>query len=165
MKSLSVTFRLPVYFMFPLLALILLTSCNDDDDQGENINAQTIEEIQNNMISGTWSIVLYNDSGVDETNDYNDFTFTFSSNGSLLAESSTESYTGTWSVSDSSSSNDDNSSSDNDDIDFNIAFSTPDILLELTDDWDVETYSSTRIELFDVSGGDGTTDLLTFQKN
>ncbi|THD70002.1 hypothetical protein E7Z59_02280 [Robertkochia marina] len=151
--------------MVPLLVLLLLTSCNNDDDQGENTNSQTIEEIQNNMISGTWSIILYNDSGVDETSDYNDYTFTFNSNGSLLAESSTASYSGTWSVTNSSNSNDDNNSSQDEDIDFNIAFSTPDILLELTDDWDVETYSPTRIELFDVSGGDGTTDLLTFQKN
>ncbi|WP_242015591.1 lipocalin-like domain-containing protein [Robertkochia marina] len=165
MKAFTFPLRLPVHFMVPLLVLLLLTSCNNDDDQGENTNSQTIEEIQNNMISGTWSIILYNDSGVDETSDYNDYTFTFNSNGSLLAESSTASYSGTWSVTNSSNSNDDNNSSQDEDIDFNIAFSTPDILLELTDDWDVETYSPTRIELFDVSGGDGTTDLLTFQKN
>ena len=160
MRALSVTVRLPFHFLFLLFALILFTSCNDDDDQVETPNAQTIEEIQSNVISGTWSIILYNDSGVDETSDYNAYTFTFNSNGELQASNGNETYTGTWSVTGSNSSDTSNS-----DVDFNIAFSTPEILVELTDDWDVETYTSTTLELLDVSGGDGTTDFLTFEKN
>jgi hypothetical protein len=35
---------------------------------------------------------------------------------------------------------------------------------EFNDDWDVVTYNNTRVELFDVSGGNGGTDYLTFQK-
>jgi hypothetical protein len=36
---------------------------------------------------------------------------------------------------------------------------------ELDDDWEILTQSSSKIELRDVSGGNGTTDLLTFEKN
>ena len=35
---------------------------------------------------------------------------------------------------------------------------------DLIDDWDFLSVSQTKIELFDVSGGDGTTDYLTFEK-
>ena len=153
------------FALFAFLSVFLLLSCNNDDDQGENNNNQNMEQIRATMTSGTWSIVLYNDSGADETNNYEGYTFTFGSNGTLVAASATETYSGTWSVTDSDNSNDDNSNDDISDIDFNIAFSTPEILAELTDDWDIDNYTSTRIELFDISGGDNSTDLLTFQKN
>jgi len=68
---------------------------------------------------------------------------------------------GTWSVS-TDDSNDDNPSND---LDFNIAFGSPADFLDLTDDWDVTTYSSTTISLIDVSGGNGGTDVLIFTKN
>ncbi|MFN7419673.1 MAG: hypothetical protein ACK5RV_02185, partial [Flavobacterium sp.] len=69
-------------------------------------------------------------------------------------------YTGVWSVTDSNS-NDDSM----DDLDFNIAFTTPANFLELTDDWDIQSRTDTKIELIDISGGNGGTDYLTFEKN
>ena len=36
---------------------------------------------------------------------------------------------------------------------------------DLNDDWDFISQSSTKIELIDVSGGNGGTDYLTFEKN
>ena len=35
---------------------------------------------------------------------------------------------------------------------------------ELNDDWDVVSQSATKIELIDVSGGNGGTDYLTFER-
>ncbi len=35
---------------------------------------------------------------------------------------------------------------------------------ELSDDWDIISHSSTKIELIDISGGNGGTDYLTFEK-
>lgn len=49
-------------------------------------------------------------------------------------------------------------------IDFNIFFASPENFSELSDDWNIVSYSDTKIELMDVSGGDGETDLLTFEK-
>ena len=73
--------------------------------------------------------------------------------------------TGTWSVTDDSNSSDDSSSDD--DIDFNIFFPVPDSndFEDLNDDWDIVTTTSTRIELIDIRGGNGGTDMLTFEKN
>ena len=49
--------------------------------------------------------------------------------------------------------------------DFNIAFSSPADFADLTDDWDIVQFTSVRIELIDVSGGNGGTDKLVFEKN
>ena len=51
------------------------------------------------------------------------------------------------------------------DIDFNIFFASPADFAELSDDWEIISHSATKIELRDVSGGNGGIDLLTFEKN
>ena len=51
------------------------------------------------------------------------------------------------------------------DIDFNIFFASPADFAELSEDWDIISHSATKIELKHVSGGNGGTDLLTFEKN
>ena len=51
------------------------------------------------------------------------------------------------------------------DIDFNIFFGSPADFAELSEDWDIISHSATKIELKHVSGGNGGTDLLTFEKN
>ncbi len=66
----------------------------------------------------------------------------------------------TWSVTDSNS-NDDKPS----DMHFNLNFNTNGNFEELNDDWEIVSQSSTKIELTDVSGGNGGTDYLTFTKN
>ena len=48
-------------------------------------------------------------------------------------------------------------------IDFNIFFASPEDFNELSDDWNIISYSATKIELIDESG-DGEIDLLTFEK-
>lgn len=147
-----------------LPVFVLGTACSDDDDATETNADIAIEQIYDRVTTGTWRITLYNDSGVDETSDYTDYTFTFEPDGKLLADNGMEAYAGIWSMTKDDDSSDDSSNDDND-IDFNISFSTPEVLVELTDDWDVNSWSDNRLELFDVSGGDGTTDLLTFEKN
>lgn len=51
------------------------------------------------------------------------------------------------------------------DIDFNIYFNLSNEFEDLNDDWDLISRSDSKIELFDVSGGNGGTDYLTFEKN
>ena len=64
----------------------------------------------------------------------------------------------------SNSSSDDDGNSIEDD-DFNIFFSVPNShnFDDLIDDWDFISVSNTKIELIDVSGGNGGTDYLTFE--
>ncbi|MCW5515726.1 hypothetical protein [Muriicola sp. Z0-33] len=49
-------------------------------------------------------------------------------------------------------------------IDFNIFFASPEDFSELTEDWNIISYSPNKIELIHESGGNGGTDLLTFEK-
>ena len=146
---------------------LMSTTCSSDDDDGSpNDNSQQIVEIESTAQSGTWRITNFNDSGQDETSDFNGYDFSFNNDGSLVATNGSNTMTGTWSVTDDSSSSS-SSSSDDDDIDFNIFFPVPDSndFEDLNDDWDVVSTSATRIELIDVSGGNGGTDRLTFEKN
>lgn len=145
-----------------LLYLVFLVNVasmcsNDDDNSSSSVNQTTVV---NTVSSGTWRITLYNDSGTIKTNQFTGYNFTFGPSNVLTATNGTQTYTGVWSVTDSNS-NDDSM----DDLDFNIAFTAPANFLELTDDWDIQSRTDTKIELIDISGGNGGTDYLTFEKN
>ncbi len=148
-----------------LLVGLFATSCssdnNDDTMQDPSVSIQVVTDL---AVSGSWIITSFIDSGTDETNDFAGFTFTFNSDGSLVADNGSTSITGNWSVTSDDSSDDDDYDS-NDDIDFNIMFSAPPEFAELSEDWDIVSRSGTRIELIDISGGNGGTDTLTFEKN
>ena len=154
------------YGMLAMLSLTLMSSmCSTDDMDNQNNNSQQIMEVKNTAESGTWVVSSYIDSGQNETNDFNGYTFNFGSDGMLTATNGSNTVTGTWSVTDSSNSNDDSNS--NSDIDFNITFavSSTSKFYDLNDDWDVVTYNNNTISLIDVSGGNGGTDTLVFTKN
>lgn len=154
------------YFKILWVAIALVTmSCTSDDSDDDNSNnAQVVAEIQASTTSGEWYISSYIDSGQDETSNFSGYTFTFSANGSITAANGNTTVNGTWSVTVDDDSNDDNPSS-SDDVDFNIMFASPATFADLSDDWDITAYSNTSIQLIDVSGGNGGTDYLVFQKN
>jgi len=139
----------------------LVSSCNGDDDASP-IVSQNPDTVINIVRNGNWKITYYYDSDREETSDFNGYNFTFGTGNVLTASNGTNNYTGTWSVTNDDSSDDDSSSND---LDFNIAFSSPERFMELTDDWDIIEQSATVIKLRDVSGGSGGTDYLTFTKN
>jgi hypothetical protein len=134
-----------------IFSLLLVLSCTKD-----NIN---IAEVKSNVQTGTWRITKFIDSGKDETNYFTGYNFTFNSSGVLNANNGTNNYNGTWSITDSNSNDDSRN-----DLDFNIYFNLTNNFLDLNDDWDFISQSSTKIELIDVSGGNGGTDYLTFEK-
>ncbi|MCT8338607.1 hypothetical protein MG296_00945 [Flavobacteriaceae bacterium TK19130] len=152
----------------PLVAILIsvpfVISCSSDDDSTNDDNnpsaSQTIAIVQD----GTWRVTSFIDSGQDETSDFNGYVFTFESDGTLRAENGSNDKVGTWAI-DSSSSSDDDGASDDDD--FIIFFNVPDTddFEDLNDDWDILSASDTKIELRDISGGNGGTDTLTFEKN
>jgi hypothetical protein len=118
-----------------------------------------INQTENDMQSGTWKIIYFIDSGDDEVSKFNGYNFTFSSEGLLTAANGTNSFAGTWSVTDDGS-NDDSQS----DLHFNISFNLTNDFEDLNDDWEIVLQSSDKLELIDISGGNGGTDYLTFEK-
>ena len=138
-----------------LLVLFTAAACEDNSAQNDKLN-----EVNDVAKSGTWRITYYYDTDKEETTNFAGYNFTFGSDGKLTVTNGTNTYTGTWSISDSNSNDD-----TYDDLNFNIAFTTPPAFADLTDDWDIMEVAATRIKLIDVSGGNGGTDYLTFEKN
>ncbi len=149
---------------FGILLLFFVTiSCSSTDDNPiVNSNEQIIIELGNIMQNGSWRISSFIDSGENETDHFNGYNFVFQANGILRADNFTNNYEGTWRITDDDDSQDDSGSED---LEFIINFNLTNDFEDLNDDWDIVTYSATRIELRDISGGDGDTDLLTFQRN
>lgn len=149
--------------LIPLLVMIFMLNvasmCSNDDDSPNNSDPTTVI---NTVTQGTWRITFYEDSGVNETYHFTSYDFTFAAGNVLSATNGTNTFTGAWSVT-NGNSNDDSPSND---LDFNILFSSPaNFAEELSDDWDILSRTDTKIELVDVSGGNGGTDYLTFEKN
>ena len=153
MKTLLIKF-----VIFTFISMVSFTACNSDDDNISNNDSKS--NIENNVEMGTWHITKYIDDGNDERNHFTGYNFTFGGNNVLTASNSTNTYNGTWSISDSNGDDD-----SQDDLDFNIFFASPPDFEDLSDDWDFISHTSTKIELIDVSGGNGGTDYLTFEKN
>jgi hypothetical protein len=145
-----------VTFIYTGLAM----SCNKDDDNSQQQDT-TITQTMNTAQSGIWKVTYFFDSDQVETGHFTGYNFTFNANGSLVAVNGSTTITGTWSVTDSNTNDDDGGSSD---IDFNIFFASPPDFEDLSDDWDIISVSSSKIELTDVSGGNVGTDFLTFEK-
>ena len=149
--------KVTIYALLGFLFFLNTASmCSSDDSSSLNNQSDLI----NTATSGTWKIILYNDSGVVKTSNFAGYNFTFNSNGVLSAVGVDLTIDGTWSVTDTNSSDD-----SIDDLDFNIFFTSPVNFAELSDDWDIVSKTATKIELIDISGGNGGTDYLTFEKN
>ena len=161
------TILLGKLIMLSIFFTLASCSSNDDNDNstgggsgggagtGGSVSAQ-INELRTIMASGTWVITFYFDNNQEETNTYRTFSFIFNPQGSLNASDGIDTSNGTWSVTPDSS--------DDGDIDFNIVFTSPPDFEELSDDWDVISYSNDKLELRDINGGSGQTDLLTFER-
>lgn len=160
-----------ILLLTTMVFALLFISCSSDDS--DDVNAANImadiQEISNLMATGTWTITNFVDSGSDETSNFTGYGFSFNADGKLVADNGSNTINGTWSVTDDSSSddsNDDSSIDDSgDDIDFNIFFASPSNFSELSEDWDIVSRTDSRIVLIHVSGGNGGTDNLTFEKN
>ncbi|WP_299523528.1 hypothetical protein [uncultured Lutibacter sp.] len=150
----SLLFKFTTLFF---ISTFFLISCSDDDTP---TNDDTQSQVEVNVKKDTWKITKYIDSGDDELNNYSGYNFTFGINNVLTASNGINTYTGTWSIGDRNSSDD-----SSDDLDFNLFFASPPNFEELSDDWHFISQTATKIELIDVSGGNGGTDYLTFEKN
>ena len=154
MKKLSFYSILASVFM-----LSTASTCSSDDNSSSS--STDPNPVINTVSQGTWRITSYIDSETDETNHFTGYNFTFATGNVLTATNGTNTYSGTWSVT-SDDSNDDNPSSD---LDFNLFFASPADFADLSDDWDIVSRTDSKVQLIDISGGNGGTDYLTFEKN
>ncbi len=140
-----------------LITTMIVTSCTSEDNAGIIIDTANIQQISNTAKSGTWRITSFIDSGNNETANFTGYDFTFNDNGTLTASNNSNTINGTWSVRNGSSSS-------SNDVDFDIAFVAPNNFEDLSEDWDIVSISDAKIDLIHVSGGNGGTDTLTFEK-
>ncbi|MFT5436176.1 MAG: hypothetical protein ACI840_000819 [Ulvibacter sp.] len=154
------------FFLSIIIIILFVIGCanNSDDVSQENVSITAVQ-VANFAQSGEWQVAYFYDTDQDETGNFSGYSFSFNENGTLVAVNGNTTVAGTWSITDNSgsSSDDDGSSSDNDN-DFNIFFASPDEFEDLSDDWDIISISAVKIELIDVSGGNGGTDYLTLEK-
>ena len=154
----SKNFKTILFLVFT--GLLTFTSCSSNDGDNNPPIEQIQIQVKNNVQQSTWRITKFIDSGEDETNHFTGYNFTFGTNGTLTASNGSNTFNGTWSITDSNSNDD-----SQDDLEFIINFNLTNDFEDLNDDWDFVSQSSTKIELIDISGGNGGTDNLTFEKN
>jgi hypothetical protein len=138
-----------------VMMLLGVYSCSKDDS-----NPSVTDTVVSTVSVGTWKITYFFDTDKVETANFSGYNFTFGSNNVLTTSNGTNTYNGSWSIL-NNNSNDDSL----DDLDFTISFASPDNFTELSEDWKVLSRTDSKIELKHVSGGNGGTDLLTFEKN
>lgn len=138
-----------IFFVTAIISLALL-SCEKDSNAKDDTGSTT-----SSIVSlGSWKITLFNDSGNDETSDFSGYAFTFNSNGSVTSVKNTNTVTGTWSTGIDDSQNK-----------LILNFGTTIPFDDLNEDWDILERTLVKIRLQHISGGNGGTDLLTFEKN
>ncbi|WP_019668605.1 hypothetical protein [Eudoraea adriatica] len=128
------------------------TACNSNggnDNTGIDDSALVQE-----LTTGDWYITNYFDD-VDETASFADLVFNFTTDGTATANGVGMTTNGTWST----------SAGDETLLELNLNFGLTPPFDELEEDWDVLEVTNEIIRLKDISGGDGTTDFLTFERN
>lgn len=162
--------KLQIIKSISVIAIIMaFVACSKDDDSSNSTTDDGTSAQQTTQVAqeGKWRVTYFFDTDQDETNNFTGWEFQFNTNGTLVATNGSQTKNGTWSVvDDSSNSSSDDDGNSTDDDDFNIFFSVSqdDDFEDLNDDWDIISVSSSKIELIDISGGNGGTDYLTFEK-
>lgn len=133
-----------------LLAFLFLTvfaaACKKDDDGMAGEVSQTVK-------NGQWRVTLFLEDTVDHTSHFTGYVFTFNNDGTVAATNGSITVSGTW-----------NTRNDSGKTKFDLYFSSPSEFEDLSEDWVVLTYTSTKIDLEHVSGSSGEVDRLTFEK-
>ena len=126
--------------------------CSDDDD---NSQVSSPNEITATVTSGGWIVTLFKEDNVVQTDNFSGYVFTFAANGDLSATNGSTTQSGDWST-----------YSDSGYTKLDLMFDALDgPFEEISEDWRVISRTTTKIELKHVSGGDGSVDFLTFEKN
>jgi len=108
-------------------------------------------DLEDIITDGTWIVASYTEDGIDESAPFIGYDLVFDLSGDVEATNGSNTNNGTWEVA---------SAGNKFILDFGVQFPFE----EFNDDWDVLMVSDTRVELQDVSGGNGGTDILVFEK-
>jgi hypothetical protein len=138
------------YFIVTVIALLmtsLLWSCDDNSDSSPDNSAPILKD-------GTWIITNFNEDGQDHTNYFSGYSFDFRDAGVVKASSGTNVISGIWII-----------RKDSGKTKLDLNFGNIPKFEELNEDWEIVSQNSTKMDLKDVSGGDGDISFLTFQKN
>lgn len=128
--------------------IVLTNSCKKEDT-----TSTTNSALRTKVKSGTWKVTLYNDSGDDHLSYFSGYEFTFNTDGTIEAIKTGSTISGTWTT-----------GTDDSNVKFILNFGSTTYFDEISDDWHVIEQTDSKIQLEDISGGNGGTDLLTFEK-
>lgn len=149
------------FFLIPLLFGIFMlnvaSTCSNDDsnDDDDSSSSTIITQTQNTIVNGAWRVTLFSEDGSNQTSQFSNYDFVFGTNGTITANNGSNTMNGSWTT-----------GTDDSTPKFIINFSvTNGPFEEISEDWQILSTTSTKIELKHVSGGDGSIDLLTFEKN
>lgn len=134
-----------------LTTLLLLTQCTQ-----ETVSPFTDAKQMNAAVTtGSWRITNFVDSGKDQTSQFSGYNFTFNNQGVLTAVKGSSTIIGSWAA-----------ENDDSDLKLYLAFLSPGSFEDLTEDWRITSKSTNAILVLEhISGGNGGTDYLTFEKN
>ncbi len=104
----------------------------------EDTPNQLITALQNILNEGVWEVALFENNGVDETENYNDFGFEFNENLFVVASRGNETIEGQWSV---------DFDDDIDALKLELSFGATVPFDQLNEDWQVISKTDERIEL------------------
>lgn len=136
-----------------LFVLNVASMCSDDDDTSSQVSNPT--EIASTLADGQWIVTLYKENDVVKTNNYSGYNFTFGTDSALSATNGTTTQSGDWST-----------YADSGYTKLDMMFTALDgPFEEISEDWNVISRTATKIELKHVSGGDGSIDYLTLEKD
>lgn len=129
-------------------AIIFLISCKKDDF------SLTPSGTSNTVQQGNWRVTFFEEDGNNETSHFSGYQLEFNNNGTVVASGNGSDINGNWST-----------GSDDSHVKLVLDFGASTPFDELNDDWHVINQSENKIQMEDVSGGNGGTDYLTLEKN
>ncbi|MFD2200857.1 hypothetical protein [Shivajiella indica] len=130
-----------------LIMTSTILSCDDNSNSSPDNSAPILKD-------GTWIITNFNEDNQDNTNYFTGYSFDFQDAGVVKASSGSNVISGTWII-----------RKDSGKTKLDLNFGNVPKFEELNEDWEIITQSPTKMDLKDVSGGDGDISYLTFEKN
>ena len=125
--------------------MVLKRHCPDGDEDLNFIN--------NILIQGEWEVAQYKEGGVDMTIDYLNYAIDFLENGGVLVEGHGQIIDGSWLT-----------LRDDGYLKLALNFGLEQPFNEFNDRWKVISITETRLELLDISGGDGSEEILVLER-
>lgn len=133
--------------------------CDEEDDHYEDHSGMDDHTgIENPDLSavlseGTWVVAEYQHAGRDETGNYQEYEWTFNSEGQVTVSDGSGEIAGTWSsITDSGTLY----------LVFDFGETAP--FVEFSEDWEILEYNYEKVDLRNVSGGDGSVDRLVLER-